>query len=133
MSQMVLTDCFIEIDSEAFSGKNTNVAISFSAAAVDITAMGDGTRKNTGGIKEWSMAFEFNADEETTGRFFDMVGTVVPVEVRASSAARGVANPGYCGEALVTEYAPIKGSVGDAHQISLSVVSAGDLQRLTTA
>lgn len=132
MSALVLTNAFIEIDGTAFSGVNTNVAISYSAAAAEITAMGDGTRKNIGGLKDWSMSFEFIADEEQTGTFFDMVGTVVPVEVRASADARGLTNPGYVGEGLVTEYTPLSGAVGDAHKVSLTVVSHSDLQRLTT-
>lgn len=131
MNPIVLTDCFISIGADVFSGHGTNVAISYSAEAVDITAMGSNTRKNLGGVKEWSMAFEFNADEEVTGKFFDLVGTVVSVEVRPSSAARDIANPSYVGEALVTEYSPIDGAFGDAHQVSLSVVSASDLERLT--
>ena len=123
-STLVLTDCFISLDSTPFSGQNTNVAISYTATAVDITAMGDNTKKNTGGLKEWSMSFEFIGDESVTGVFFDKVGTVIPVEVRASSAARSAANPSYVGQALVTEYTPIKGKVGEAHAVSLSVVSA---------
>lgn len=132
MSAIVLTDCFISIDDDEFSGQTTNVAISYSAAATDITAMGDGTKKNTGGLKEWSMAFEFNADESTTGTLFAKVGQTVEVEVRANSGARSTTNPSYVGTALVTEYTPLSGGVGDAHKVSLSVVSAGELQRLTT-
>ena len=132
MSALVLTDCFISIDDTEFSGQNTNVAISYSAAAVDITAMGDGTRKNTGGIKEWSIAFEFVGDESVTGAFFDKVGTVVPIEVRGSSAAQSATNPSYIGDGLITEYTPLSGGVGDANKVSLTVVSAGALQRVTT-
>jgi hypothetical protein len=130
---IVLTDAFISIDGTEVSGKNTNVAISMSASAEDVTVMGDETRVHVGGIKDWSMSFEFVADEAVTGDFFDMVGTVVPVEVRASTAARSTSNPAYVGDALVTEYEPLSGNVGAAHKVSLTVVSHGPLQRLTTA
>ena len=132
MANMVLSDCFISIDGTEFSGQNTKVAISYSASAVDVTAMGDETKKNIGGLKEWSMALEFNGDEAITGPFFGMVGTVVPVEVRPSSAVVGPNNPSYQGDALITEYTPLDGSVGDAHKVSLTVVSAGTLTRATT-
>jgi hypothetical protein len=130
---MVLTDCFIKISDVTFSGAATSVAISYSAEAADITAFGDTTRNNIGGLLDWSMAFEFNADESVTGEMFDMVGTVVGVEVRAKSTAISAANPAYKGQALVTEYSPIDGSVGDKHTVSMSVVSAGELQRLEVA
>lgn len=132
--QIILTDAHIEIDSVVYSGNNTNVALSMSAEALDITAMGDGTRKNSGGLLEWGMALEFNADEEVTGQtFFEMVGQTVPVKVRPSSAAIGVANPSYEGDAVITEYNPLEGAVGDAHKVSLTLVSAGELQRVTVA
>lgn len=132
MAHMILTDCFIEIDGTEFSGDNTSVAISMSAAAVDITAMGADTKVNAGGVKEWSMALEFNGDEATTGQFFDMIGETVPVQVRGTSAARSATNPGYVGDAVITEYTPISGSHGEVNKVQLTLVSAGPLARLTT-
>lgn len=133
MSARVLTDAFISLDGTEFSGQNTSVAISYSAEALDITSMGMETRVNAGGLKDWSMSFEFNADEAVTGALFDMVGTVIPVEVRASSAAVGPSNPAYRGAGLVTEYTPLEGSVGDKVAVSLTLVSAGNLTRETVA
>ncbi|HEX7119396.1 MAG TPA: hypothetical protein VF212_11440 [Longimicrobiales bacterium] len=131
MAQMVLTDCYISINDVVVSGQGTNVAISYSAEAIEVTPFGSATRQHIGGTKDWSMSFEFNADEAVTGDFFDLVGTTVPVEVRPTSGERSPTNPGYCGMALVTEYAPIDGGVGEAHTVSLTVVSAGDLIRDT--
>lgn len=128
---IVLTDCFIEINTQVFSGQATNAAISYSAEGLDISAMGTGTKRNIGGAKDWGMSFEFNADEATTGEFFDMVGTVVPVAVRPSGGAISVSNPSYQGEGLITEYSPLDGAFGDAHKVTLSVVSASDLARVT--
>lgn len=131
MAEQVLTDCFLEIDGTDYSGQMTNVAISTSAEAGDVTAMGDGTRRNIGGLKDWSVAAEFNGSESVTGSFFDKLGTVVDVEVRPTYAERSETNPGYVGKALVTEYEPLSGAVGDVHRVSLSLVSAGPLARLT--
>lgn len=133
MAGFVLTDCFIKIGTTEFSGQATNAAISYSAEAVEITAMGDDTKKMIGGTKDWSMSFEFNGDEAITGPMFDLVGTVIPVEVRPKSGARSMTNPGYAGQALVTEYTPLDGAVGDKHTVSLSVVAHGTLERLTAA
>src|SRR5688500_10294995 len=104
MAEVVLTDCFVEIDNVNVSGKNTNVAISESAEALDTTPMGKSTRQHIGGTKDWSMAMEFIADEAVTGVFHAKLGTVVPIEVRAKSGARSATNPGYVGQGLITEY-----------------------------
>ena len=133
MPERVLTDCFIEINSTNVSGANTSVAISESAEALDVTAMGDSTRKNIGGLRDWSMAMEFNADEALTGVFQSMLGTVVPVYVRASSEAISATNPSYGGDALMTEYTPLSGEIGGLHKVSLTFVSAGPLVRTTSA
>ena len=130
MATIVLTDCTINIDSTDYT-EGTKVAIAYEAAAVAQTAFGDDTEKSAGGLKKWSMSFEFNGDEATTGQLFAKVGTIVPVKVRASSAVVGPNNPSYEGDALITQYAPIDGAVGDNHKVSLTVVSAGPLSRVT--
>ena len=129
MSAIVLTDCFVKIGTTDFSGQTTSAAIAYKAEGVDITAMGDGTKKNMGGLKEWSMSFELNGDESVTGALFALLGTTLAVEVRPTSAVRSATNPAYTGTALVTDYTPLDGSVGDKHKVSLSVVSAGTLSR----
>jgi hypothetical protein len=130
---MILTNCYIKVGTIVASGDNTSVAVNYSSRAVDMTAMGNGTAINEGGIKEWSMAFEFNASTSLIGALFAMVGTVIPVEVRADAGAVSASNPTWKGNALVTEYSPIDGSVGDKHTVSLSVVSAGPLTQANTA
>jgi len=131
---MTLTDCYISIDTTDLSGKNTNVAIHSTAGAVDVTTMGfDGWRVQEGGIKEWSMAAEFLADEATVGLLFDKLGEQVAVEVRASATdPRGPTNPGYSGNGILSEFTPIDGAVGDAHKVTLAIVSAGALTRDVT-
>jgi hypothetical protein len=50
MSAIVLTDAFVKVDTTDISGQATSVAIAFSANAVDVTAMGSGTKVNQGGL-----------------------------------------------------------------------------------
>lgn len=133
MAEVVLNNCSITLDEVDYSGQNTNAAISMSAEALDATAMGANTKKNIGGIKDWSMSFEFVADESTVGSLFDKVGTVIPVAVRASAEAVGATNPSYEGNGLITEFSPLDGTVGDLQKVTLTVVASGDLSRVTSA
>jgi hypothetical protein len=131
MAHVILTDCLIKIDDVEYT-EGTSAAISMSADAVDITPFGHETRRHFGGILDWSMAFNFVQDEAVTGQsFFDMLGTLVEVEVRPTSAVVSAENPAYVGTALVTEYSPLDGSVGEAQKVALSLVSNSPLQRLT--
>lgn len=126
MATRVITDANVEIDAQDYSGQNTKVAISYSAAAVDQTAMGDGTKKQAGGLKDWSMSFEFNPPDQTMS-FFPKVGTTVAVKVRASSDVVGPTNPSWEGTGLITDYGIIDAAVGDNHKVTLTIVAAGPL------
>lgn len=128
MATRVITNASVNIDTTDYSGETTKVAISYSAQAVDQTAMGDGTKKQAGGIKDWSMSFEFNAPES----FFAKVGQTVAVKVRADSAVISTTNPSWEGTGLITEYGIIDAGVGDNHKVSLTVVAAGPLTENTT-
>ena len=78
------------------------------------------------------MAFEFLADETLISTLNGKLGETVAIEVRATSAARSTTNGAWVGTGLVTEFTPMKGGVGDKNAVSLTVVSASDLQYLTT-
>lgn len=127
----VLTDCFLEIDSQATAG-NTSVAISVSAESLEITAMGDLFRNRVGGLKDWGFSAEFNADAALATRLFDMVGEVVPIEVRPTSDERAVDNPAFVGSVLITECNPLDGGVGEVWSVSVTGEGSGPLTINTT-
>jgi len=131
MAQVILTDCYVSLDGTDYSGQGTNVAISYSAEAIDNTPFGASTRKHSGGTKDWAVELEFIQDETVSGQaFFDMVGTVVNFEARPTSAVASAENPAYSGDVLVTNYTPLGGAYGELSRVSLSLVSAGDLSRV---
>jgi hypothetical protein len=127
----VLTDCYVKIGDDEFSGRNTNVALSVSSEAVDITAMGMEFRKRDGGLKDWGFSAEFVADADTATKLFGFIGEIIPVEVRPNSGARSVTNPAFVGEIHVASCNPLEGSVGEAWKISLSGEGSGALELLT--
>ena len=60
-----------------------------------------------------------------------VVGTVVAIKVRPTTAAISATNPEYSGNVLVSEYSPLDGSVGDLATTSVSWPGAGALARAT--
>jgi hypothetical protein len=130
MSTQVLVDCFVKIGETEFTLIGTHAAISHSAESLDNTAFGTGYRSHTGGLKDWSMSFEFLGDESQTGPLFDLLGTVVLVEVRPENDEISATNPAYTGNALITELDPFGGEVGALKKVRVSMVSAGVLYRV---
>jgi hypothetical protein len=128
----LLTNCFIKIDGEEFSGYGTNVAIAMSATSEEIREFGQTTvYRISDGVVDWTMAAEFNADETVTGRFFALVGKTVAIEVRPSADARSASNPSYIGTAILEKYEPLTAAAREVHAISVDLVAAGELRRLT--
>lgn len=59
-------------------------------------------------------------------------GTLVTIELRATSGARSATNPAYVASYLISKYKPISGKVGDKAGMTLTWKRSGALQRLTS-
>ncbi|MFI0481742.1 hypothetical protein [Actinomadura sp. 9N215] len=134
MATFVLTDATLTVNAVNLSGWVTSVTLSVEVDDQESTAMGSGFRTRLGGLKEWSLDIDFNADfgasavDETV---YPLLGTNVPITIKATSAATGPTNPIYSGTALVSEYSPIDGGVGDLATTSVSWPGSGVLTRAT--
>lgn len=136
MTTEVLTDAFVEYDSVDLSAFVTSVALSYEAESQDDSAMGDDTRSNIGGLKNWSAEVEFNQDWAASGpdeTLFSKVGLIATLTIRKSSGAASATNPEYSGGALLTSYPPFGNSVGDKAAASASFVPGGSSNTLTRA
>lgn len=134
MASLVLTDAFVSFGGTDISSYIRSVSINYSAELVDETAMSDTTRINKGGLKNWSMEFESNADFTDNlldEILFPLVGTTFTVIVRPTSSAVGVSNPNYTGTGILESYSPLGQSVGELATSSFTVQSAGTLSRAT--
>lgn len=134
MPSLALTDAFVSINGKDLSAFVRSVTIDYSAEMLDETTMGDTTRKNKGGLKDWSIEVEFKQDYGATPApdidLFSLVGTTFPVIVRpVKSTAVSATNPNYTGTGILESYPPIGGSVGDLAIASCTIQSAGPLTR----
>jgi len=96
--------------------------------------MGDDTRSNLGGLKNWSAEVEFNQDYSASAvddTLFSKVGNSATLKIRKDAGAVSSTNPTYSGDAVLTDYPPIGGSVGDVHTTTASFVPGGANPTLT--
>jgi len=119
---------FVSLGSERTGVRSCTV--SYGSNAVDVTAFGDGTQINAGGIKNWSATLELNYD--TADPYFALVGTTVAFAMRPTTAAAGAANKHYTGSCLVESY-ETGGAVGDNLVVTVGLVSAGALTSSTSS
>jgi len=137
MATLILDDASVVLNSVDLSDHVKSVALTYEADLQDNTAMGDNTKSNQGGLKNWSMDVTFNQDfaaGEVDATIFPIVGSDVPVVVKPTSAAVSATNPSYSGTGVIGSYNPMGGSVGDLQQTSVSISPANhtDLTRATS-
>ena len=134
MPTLVLTDAVLTINAVNLSAWCKSASIEIESEAIDETAMGDTTRTNIGGLRSWSLSADLMQDYASSAvdqTLWSLVGTVVTVSLKATSASNSATNPLYTGSALIQSYAPVGGAVGELHMTRLTAVSAGALSRTT--
>ena len=135
MATLVITDAPIIINAVTLSSSANQVTLPIEAEAVEDTAFGDTTKSRIGGLKDWSLDVEFNQDHaagNVDATLFPIIGTVVTVEVRPTSAVRSATNPGYNGSALLVSYQPFGAPVGGKSVARARFMAAGTLSRSTS-
>ena len=136
MAIFVFTDGRIEINSVVMSTFVKKITLKIDVDDLDATAFGgNGYKARMGGLKDWSVDLEFNQDFAASAvdvTIWPLLGTVVPVKIRPTTAAISATNPEFSGSVLVKEYAPLDGSVGDLTATGLSWPGASALARATS-
>lgn len=135
MAQLILEDAFVSVDGNDISSSVKSVTVNYSAEMQDDTTMGDDTKSNKGGLKNWSAEVELLQDfaaGELDSILFPLVGTTVVVIFRPTSAVVGASNPNYTGNGTVESYPPLGGTVGDLASTTISIQPAGTLSRATS-
>jgi hypothetical protein len=135
MANMVLTNAYVLINNVNLSTFVKSVTLSYKSEMQDDTAMGDTARSRIGSLKDFTLSVEFFQDYAASAvdvTLFNIVGTVVPIEIRGSSAAASATNPKYIGSAILETYQPVGGSVGDNLMAPVTMSGVGALTRATS-
>ncbi len=136
MPDLVWTDAFVSVNGVDLSSKAKQVTLTYGVDAVENTTMGVGTHVNIAGLKTWSLSVQFNQDfaagsvDATLGPLVGAAPFTVAVRpVKASGIS--ATNPQYEGNAILSSYNPLDGSVGDLAVASAEFAAAGALTRRT--
>ena len=135
MSEIVITDAHIEINSVDESEHIDSITLQTSAEIQQSTAFGDDWHTRVGGLKDFSLGFDFNNDFSSAGfdsRMFALLGESASVKIRPTSAAVSATNPEYRGNAILDSYPPFGTAVGELVEGSTNMVGNGPLTRHTS-
>ena len=124
MAKLVLTNAYVTINGVDLSDSIASVTLSTTRDAVETTAFGStGARTRTAGLIDNSVTLEFHQDfasGEVEATIYPLLGTATAVVVKPNGSVTGATNPSYTFDALVTEWTPVNGAVGELASASVT-------------
>ena len=139
MAKFTLTDAYISINGVVLSDHGNQVDVVTQSDQVDFTSFGAVNKVYGKGLGDGTMTMTFFQDfaaasVDATLWPLSQSSTPFTVEVRATSAARSATNPAFSMSALLFEYHPLQGGIGEASSTPVTFQNAAQtgIQRLTS-
>lgn len=135
MSQLVLTNTRVTINSVDLTSFVTSVTLDMSVDEVETTAFGSAARTRIGGLQDHSVTIEFQqsyAASSVEATLYPLLGSTTTVVLLPNGTAAGTTNPRFTFSALVTEWQPISGAVGDLASASVTWPISGTITKAFT-
>jgi IMP cyclohydrolase len=126
MARLVLTNAYVTINGVNLSDHIASITLTTTDDVIETTAFGSSARTRVGGLADNSVALEFHQDyaassvEATINGSPSLVGTVTAVVVKPNGATTAADNPAYSFNALVSEWTPLNGAVGELATASVT-------------
>jgi hypothetical protein len=134
LAKFYAQDYKITIGTTVISDDIASVTLDITTDEVETTAFGSSYRTRIGGLKDASVSFDFHQDfgaGAVDSLLFPLMGSTVAVKIAPTSGTVTATNPEYRFSALVTQYQPFAGAVGDLATLSVSWPVSGEVVRGT--
>lgn len=140
MARIVLTNVDVTVAGVNLSDYISSVSLSSTYDAVETTAFGGGNvpaaaRTRQAGLVDNAVTFDFHQDfaaAQVEATIYPLLGTVVACTVKPVDAAIATDNPEYQFDALVSEWTPLNGAVGELATASVTWPISGAITKDVT-
>ena len=132
MAVLVLTNAYITINAVNLSDHIASVTLTTNDDVVETTAFGSTARTRIGGLGDNSVAIEFHQDYATSSveaTIYPLLGSTTSVVVKPNGATTAATNPSYTFTALVSEWTPLSGAVGELATASVTWPISGEVTK----
>jgi hypothetical protein len=124
MARLVLTNAFISVGGVDLSDLVASVTLNSTFDVVETTAFSSTAAKTRlAGLADNSISLEFHQDYatgEVEQTIYPLLGTVAAVIVKPNGASTSAFNPSYTCQAVISEWTPLNGAVGELATASVS-------------
>jgi hypothetical protein len=131
MAKLILRDADIVIDGVNLSDHASMVEINSAKDLQEVTSFGNAYKTNLVGLGDATMSITFFQDyaaasvDATLWPLHDSEATF-PVVVKPTSGPVSATNPSYTMTAVLPEFSPLSGSVGEASTVDVELQNAGE-------
>jgi hypothetical protein len=137
MPRLVLTDAYVLFASNDISQYVTSISLSTSYDVIDTTGLSTtgAARTRQAGLADNQITIEFNQDFGSgllESLVYPTLGTAVAMQVRPVNTTVGATNPRYTFNALVAEWQPLSGAVGELVTASVTWPVSGPITKSIT-
>lgn len=116
MARLVLTNVVVTFGATDLSSFVTSVTLSSVYDVVETTAFGSTARTRVAGLADNSVTLEFQQDYAASAIesvIYPTLGTAVSITVKPVAGSVSATNPAYSFLALISEWTPLNGAVGE--------------------
>ncbi len=124
MARIVLTNAFVTINAVNLSDHIASVTLSTSEDIIETTAFGSSARTRVAGLLDNSVTLEFHQDyaaSSVEATIYPLIGAAsTAVVVKPNGSTTSSTNPSYTFNALVSEWTPLNGAIGELATASVT-------------
>lgn len=135
MAALVLTNAYVTVNSVNLSDHITSITINTTEDVVDTTAFGSTARTRVAGLLDNSVTLEFQQDyaaSNVEATIYPLVGSTTAIVVKPNGSTTSATNPSYSFTALVSEWTPLNGAVGELATASVTWPVSGTITKATS-
>jgi hypothetical protein len=135
MAKLVLTDAKVTINSVNLSDHIASVTLDTKDDIVETTAFGSTAKTRVAGLAENSVSLEFHQDfaaSNVEATIYPLLGSATTVVVQPTSSSVTTTNPTYTFSAIVSEWQPLKGTIGSLATASVTWPISGTIAKATS-
>ena len=135
MPRIVLTNASVTFASTDISSYVSSITLSTSLDVVDTTAFGSTARSRVAGLADNQVTVELFQDFASGALesiIYPTIGTSAAMVIKPVAGTTTATNPQYAFNALVSEWQPLSGAVGELSTASVTWPISGAITKTTT-
>jgi len=135
MARLVLTNASVTFASSDISSYVSSITLSTSLDIIDTTSFGNSSRTRVAGLADNQVTIEFFQDFGSgllESIVYPTIGTSAAVIVKPVVGSTTATNPSYSFNALVSEWQPLSGAVGELATASVTWPISGAITKATS-